>query len=141
MSIHRLATLGGGLALTALLAGCVERPAPVAGTRLYAIDQGGTARQCKVGPVTLTAGKETNAAMAVGNDGGRCSLLVAQDGHPYSAGLLTTPATHGKVYVHAVGDDTRVDYTPDTGFVGADAFTVTLLPGRPVLRVGVTVTR
>ena len=140
MSIHRLAAPGAILALIPLT-GCMERPGPVSGTRQYAIDQGGAARQCKVGPVALAAGKESTTAMAVGNDGGRCSIVVALDGHPYAAGLLTTPAAHGKVYVHAVGDDTRIDYTPDTGFAGADAFTVTLLPGRPVLRVGVTVTR
>jgi hypothetical protein len=114
---------------------------PVSTTRLYAIDETGGAKQCKVGPVHLIAGRETSATMTVGNDGGWCAITVAQEGHPYAAGLLTVGAGHGTVYVHQVGDATRIDYTPDRGFVGPDAFTVTLLPSRPVLRVGVTVTR
>ena len=43
------------------------------------------------------------------------------------------------VYIHPVGDDTRIDYTPDLGFSGIDSFVVRLLPGNPVLRVNVTV--
>lgn len=127
--------------MAALLAGCAEPPPPASGNRLYAIDQTGAARQCRTGPVTLSAGKATTAAMTVGNDGGWCAISVNAAGQPYSAGLLTTPAQHGKVYVHAVGDATRIDYTPDRGYAGADAFMITLLPGRPQLHVNVTVTR
>jgi hypothetical protein len=142
LSIYRPVVLGCGLAIAVLLVGCAAPPAaPVSTTRLYAIDQAGAAKQCTVGPVTLTAGKETAATMSVRNDGGWCAISVAQSGHPYSAGLLATPAAHGKVYVHTVGDDTRIDYTPDPGYAGPDAFTVTLLPGRPALKVGVTVVR
>ena len=89
----------------------------------------------------LTPGKETAATMAVGNDGGWCATTLAESGQPYAAGLLTVPAAHGTVYIHTVGDGTRIDYTPDTGFAGSDSFTVTLLPGRPVLQMAVTVTR
>jgi len=91
--------------------------------------------------VSLAPGKVTPVAMQVGNDGGWCGISVALDGHPYAAGLLSTPATHGRVHIHPVGDNTRIDYTPDRGFIGSDSFIVTLLPGRPVLRVGVTVVR
>ena len=67
--------------------------------------------------------------------GCRVAITVAQSGRaPFSAGLLTSPPAHGKVLVHAVGDETRIDYTPTRGFTGSDAFAVTLIPGDPVVR-------
>ncbi|HEY3848408.1 MAG TPA: hypothetical protein VGL95_14975 [Acetobacteraceae bacterium] len=77
--------------------------------------------------------------MQVGNDGGWCAISVALDGKPYNTGLLTQPPEHGAVYIHPVGENTRIDYTPDSGFSGADAFVARLLPGAPTLRVNVTV--
>jgi len=96
--------------------------------------------------------------MAVVNDGGWCGILVSQNAapsrsnkgawaalgatqakQPFAAGLLQTRAQHGRVYIHAVGDETRVDYTPDPGFTGNDQFAVRLIPGDPVLTVAVTV--
>ena len=59
---------------------------------------------------------------------------------PYTSALLTARPTHGTVYIHPVGDDTRIDYTPDRGFAGSDSFVVRLIPGDPSLRVAVTVT-
>ena len=46
---------------------------------------------------------------------------------------------HGKVLIHSVGDDTRIDYTPDPRFSGNDAFTVKLIPGDATIRAGVAV--
>ena len=46
-----------------------------------------------------------------------------------------------QVYIHPVGNATRIDYTPDARFSGSDTFVVKLLPGSPVLRVSVAVTR
>lgn len=80
--------------------------------------------------------------MTVGNDGGWCAFTVAQPGpQPFAAGLLTEEPAHGRVYIHPVGDNTRIDYTPDAGYVGPDAFIVTLLPGRAVIRATVSVVR
>jgi hypothetical protein len=130
------------LTATALLAGCAKAPPPAPATREYAIDLAGAARQCTVGPLAPVAGKEVAARMAVGNDGGWCAFTVAQPGpHPYAAGLLTEQPAHGRVYVHPVGDNTRIDYTPDVGYVGPDAFTVELLPAHAVIRATVSVTR
>jgi hypothetical protein len=39
-----------------------------------------------------------------------------------------------------VGDETRIDYTPDRRFAGSDAFTVKLIPGDATIKVAVTVT-
>jgi hypothetical protein len=78
--------------------------------------------------------------MSVGNDGGWCAIHVSQAGpHPYDVGLLTARAAHGIVYVHPVGDDTRIDYTPKKGFTGSDAFNVKLVPGNAELHVTVAV--
>ena len=133
------------LAAAALLSGCNQGPpaGPAGPTRpIYAIDQTGGAKQCTVSPVTPVAGKEVSATMSVGNDGGWCAISVHQEGpSPFAAGLLTVPAGHGRVYIHPVGDDTRIDYTPDVGYVGPDAFTVTLLPGHSVIRTIVKVVR
>jgi len=133
---------GFTLAAAALLAGCATPPPPASTTRLYAIDLAGAAKQCTVGPLVPVAGKEVAARMTVGNDGGWCAFTVAQPGpHPYASGLLTEQPAHGRVYIHPVGDDTRIDYTPDAGYIGPDAFIVALLPGRAVIRATVTVTR
>lgn len=132
------------IAGAALLAGCTPQAPVAAGSNrpVYSIDLSGGARQCTVNPFAINPGRESDANMTVGNDGGWCDIKVHQTGpEPYDAGLLTTEPAHGKVYIHQVGDDTRIDYTPDRGYVGPDSFRVTLLPGRPVIRVAVNVTR
>ena len=141
--LRRAAALG----LAALLAGCASRPPPAKpGPRVYAIDLQGGAKRCTVRDPKLTDGKTSDVAMTVGNDGGWCAIQVSRPGdpaepQPYAAGLLTTPAAHGRVYIHTVGAMTRIDYTPNAGFVGTDRFTVTLLPGRPAIVARVTVLR
>lgn len=126
----------------ALLAGCApQQAAGPSSARLYAVDQAGAAKSCNAPTPSLTAGQATDVAVKVGNDGGWCAITVAQSGRaPFSAGLLTSPPAHGKVLVHTVGDETRIDYTPTRGFTGSDAFAVTLIPGDPVVRANVTVT-
>jgi hypothetical protein len=127
-------------AAACLVQGCTQ-PKPVSGTRLYASDLAGGAKQCAVPAITVSNGQETAVPMTVGNDGGWCGISVAQAGsRPYSLGLLTTPPSHGKIYIHTVGDQTRVDYTPDAGFTGNDSFVVKLVPGSGAMRVAVTVT-
>ncbi len=66
---------------------------------------------------------------------------LQQDGSkPFGAGLLMARPGHGTVVIHAVGDDTRIDYTPDRGFTGSDSFAVKLIPGDATVHVAVTVT-
>jgi hypothetical protein len=125
-----------------VLQGCAEKPPPPPAqphARLFVSDMQGGAKTCVVPKLKLDAGKEFSASMQVANDGGWCGITVGQDGKPYDAGLLTQAAEHGAVYIHPVGDDTRIDYTPELGFSGNDSFVVTLLPGSPVLRVTVAV--
>lgn len=126
-----------------LAQGCAQQQGVLAGSsrRLYQIDQIGGAHVCNVPAVTTQAGATVDATMTVGNDGGWCGMPVSQGGRdPFSAGLLTTKPAHGRVYIHTVGDATRIDYTPARAYVGSDGFTVTLLPGAAVVHVAVTVT-
>ncbi len=129
------------LAAACLVQGC-SQPPPASGTRLFASDLNGGARLCAVPAITVTNAQESTVPMTVGNDGGWCGISVAQGGQrPYAAGLLTTAPQHGKIYIHSVGDRTRIDYTPEAGFAGSDSFVVRLVPGSATLRVAVTVTK
>lgn len=129
--------------------GCAEQPKPVAHTPLpvYQVDLQGGAASCQVTPPApaLADGQQSAATITVANDGGWCAISVAQSGVPnapvpYSAGLLTSVPAHGKVLIHSVGDATRIDFTPERGATGPDAFTVRLVPGNAEIRVSVSVT-
>ncbi len=123
---------------TALLQACAAPP-PGPATRIFAADVAGGAKTCVVPKVALAAGQETPVAVRVGNDGGWCGITISNGGKPYSAGLLTANPARGKVFIHTVGDDTRIDYTPDHGFSGSDAFTVKLIPGDAAVKASVAV--
>jgi hypothetical protein len=133
----------GGLVVTVvalLLQGCATPPAaPTA--RVFASDLAGAARSCTVPKVAPVAGQQAPVTMAVGNDGGWCAITVDNGGKPYSAGLLVTEPAHGKVLIHTVGDATRIDYTPDVQYAGADSFGVRLIPGDATITASVTVSR
>jgi hypothetical protein len=128
------------LAATAmLLQACAEKPASAPAVRLFAADVIGGAKNCVVPKVTPAAGQEAEVAVKVGNDGGWCGMTISTGGKPYAAGLLETAPAHGKVQIHTVGNDTRIDYTPERGFTGSDAFRVKLIPGDAVIRASVSV--
>ena len=131
----------GWLAACSALLGCAGPVSSGNTLPVYAADVTGGARQCVTSHPQLTAGKTVDATMSVANDGGWCAISVQLDGQPYAAGLLAEPPVRGKVYIHPVGNFTRIDYTPDAGFSGTDRFVVQLIPGNPVLRTAVTVTR
>ena len=138
----RIAAAGVALLAAASLQGCNNGPvASVPTTRYYAVDLQGAAKNCTVSSVVAQAGREVPAQMSVGSDGGWCALTIGAGGDiPYGAGLLTTRPEHGEVYIHTVGNTTRIDYTPTRGFVGSDKFSTTLLPGSAVIAFSVTVT-
>jgi hypothetical protein len=125
-----------------LLAGCSQQPGTAGSAlRVYAADLAGAAKICDVPNVKPVAGSGSEAPMKMANDGGWCGIRVHQDGpKPFEAGLLTTRPNHGSVLIHEVGDETRIDYTPDRGFAGSDAFVVKLIPGNATVNVAVTVT-
>ncbi|MSP30379.1 MAG: hypothetical protein EXR09_08025 [Acetobacteraceae bacterium] len=152
MSHHALLTGLGAVSL--LITGCQDPPGNR--PRVYAVDMAGAAKSCAVSAVDLSGGKSADATMAVGNDGGWCAIAVSQSAgeapsaevfggrglarrKPYTAGLVQTRAQRGQLQIHTVGDETRVDYTPDHGFTGTDHFAVQLLPNNSVMKVAVTV--
>ena len=124
------------------LQGCADvRPgAPQSLRRVFAIDVSGGAKLCQAPKLTPTDGQTVEAVMGVGNDGGWCGITAQMSGNkPFAAGLLTARPAHGNVLIHEVGDVTRIDYTPDRGFSGNDAFTVKLVPGAAIIKVTVSV--
>jgi hypothetical protein len=131
----------GWLAITAtaLLLQACEKPPSAPAVRVFSADVSGGAKSCDVPKVAPVAGQETPVAVKVGNDGGWCGITVNTGGKPYAAGLLATAPVHGKVLIHTVGNDTRIDYTPAARYAGADAFAVRLIPGDATIRVSVTV--
>ena len=140
MRFWRPATGGMSIAAIAvLLQACGPQGPATPGTRIFASDMAGAAKVCTVPKVTPAADKQTQVAMQMGNDGGWCAITVNNGGKPYSAGLLTTAPAHGKVLIHSVGDDTRIDYTPDAQYKGADTFVVRLIPGDATISASVTV--
>ncbi len=102
----------------------------------YATDLAGKAAVCTAPDVQLTQGQAATGTLATGG-GGWCGIAVTLGGDALTAGLLTQPPRAGQVYVHTVGDVTRVDYTP-TGAATADAFAVQFLPGDETMRVTVS---
>jgi hypothetical protein len=130
------------LLTSTLLQACGPSPAP-AGSRLrvFAADMTGAAQSCEAREIAPAAGQTIEAAMKLSNDGGWCGLLAHQEGpKPFEAGLLAARPGHGSVLIHEVGDNTRIDYTPDRGFAGTDSFAVKLKPGDAKVNVAVTVT-
>ena len=128
------------LAATALL---LQACAPKATTSngIYAIDAAGGAKICVAPSVTLPDGQAGRVQMQVSNEGGWCGETLSHNGLAYASYLLVTSPVHGRVFAHHVGNNTRIDYTPDPGYVGTDSFAVRLIPGNAVFEAAVSVTR
>ena len=137
--MNRLTIPAASLALALLaLQACTKPPPPAAsGARIYAHDVTGKAAVCTV-PEVQAADKQDRAVTIATGGGGWCGLTLRNGNAPYAAGLLTQPARNGRVVIHTVGDDTRIDYTANPGPVAADSFAVRLIPGDATLHVSVT---
>ncbi len=129
------------IAVTALLLPGCAGGTPGQWNGLYAIDSVGGARTCVASTAAPADGTSVIAQIQMSNEGGWCGITVNRGGVPYDSYLLVTRPDHGKIFAHRVGKNTRVDYTPDPGFSGADRFAVRLIPGDAVLGGAVTVTR
>ena len=136
MHIKLIATLAAAVALS----GCATKPAPT--EQAIDLQNEGIAKTCT--PSTVDPAAATPATIAMSNDGW-CGVFVAEkDGQPFSLGLVKTRPAHGRVYIQPVNQKTRIEYTANTGYVGADTFSVALrsrtagAPDTP-LRVEVTV--
>jgi hypothetical protein len=129
----------GLLAIAALIQGCAQ-PAGV-WNGIFAADVAGAAKTCVAQPATPPAGQTVLDQMQMSDEGGWCGIIATHDGHAFDSYLLVTRPSHGKIYVHHVGTQTRIDYTPDKGFTGTDSFAVRMIPGDAVIQGAVTVTR
>ncbi len=114
-----------------------QQQAAAPAARIYAVDVQGRAALCDVpqSGVTLTADRPVEATMTMDNDGGWCGIATNRAG----PGLVTAKPANGRLHVRKVGAITRVDYIPDRGFTGTDAFAVKLLPDQAELKVAATV--
>ena len=122
------------LAAVLLAQGCTGRFVGQPG--VFASDSVGQARACLV-PAQPQSGANIAAQMQVSNEGGWCGISV---GLSPSYAMVARPS-HGTVFAHEVGPNTRIDYTPDTGYVGTDSFTVRLIPSNALVQGLVAVTR
>jgi hypothetical protein len=129
-----------GLAATALLAsGCAPQVAGWNG--IYNADVTGGAKACTAPVAFPQDGQGVAEQVQVVNDGGWCGINASRGGLPFDSYLLIARPSHGNVFAHRVGANTRIDYTPDKGFAGTDSFAVRLLPGGATIQAAVTVTR
>ena len=139
-----LGKAGGGkawlcLAAAFLVQGCEQKTAEWSG--FYAIDLAGGARVCSTPNASPPDGQAVAAQMRVSNEGGWCGITANRGGAPLSSYLVVSRPAHGKVFAHRVGPSTRIDYTPDRGYVGTDSFAVRLVPGEGVIQATVAVTQ
>lgn len=131
-----LRALAAAAGLSALAAACAPPQQAAPGPRIYAVDVQGRSALCDVPRgVTLAADRATEATMTMDNDGGWCGIATNRAG----PGLVTAKPANGRLHVRKVGAITRVDYIPDRGFTGTDAFAVKLLPDQAELKVAATV--
>jgi hypothetical protein len=129
----------GLLSIAALVQGCAQQAGVWSG--VYAIDARGGAKTCVAQPAEPPDGKTVLDQLQVSDEGGWCAIIATHNGRAFDSYLLVTRPAHGRVYAHRVGTSTRIDYTPDTGFVGADGFAVRMIPGDAIIEGAVTVTR
>ncbi len=126
------------LAITALLLqGCAQK---AGWNGIFTVDTQGVAKTCVTPTVSVPDGQAVQAQVQVSNEGGWCGVTVNRGGAAYDSYLSVSRPNHGRVFAHRVGGNTRIDYTPDTGFTGTDSFAIRLLPGDGVLQEAITVT-
>jgi hypothetical protein len=137
--LTRSGTIWPGLAVAAfLISGCAQKGG---WNGIYAIDAAGGARTCVAPATSPPDGKAVLAQIQVSNEGGWCGISLNRGGVAYDSYLMVTRPTHGRIFAHHVGNNTRIDYTPDAGFVGTDRFAIRLIPGNAEFEAAVTVTQ
>lgn len=136
MNTKPIVTLAAGLVLTAC---ATPTPAPQPSIDLNV----GIAKTCEASPVDLSAPGGASATIRMSSDGWCAVRTAERDGQPFLLALVRTRPEHGRVFIQKIGGQTRVEYTADTGYSGADAFSVALrsrAPNAPDAAVQVAVT-
>ena len=86
----------------------------------------GIATTCTPTNPDMKAAGPYTGTIAMANDGWCGVFAVERGGKPFSLGLVRNRPEHGRVFIQKVANATRVEYTPNAGYVGSDAFTVAL---------------
>ena len=134
MRIKLIATLAAAVALS----GCATKPAPT--VQAVDLQNEGIAKTCTPSIVDLAT--PAPATITMTNDGWCGVFATEKDGQAFKLGLLPIRSAHGRVFIQKVNDRTRIEYTPEAGYVGADTFTVALVSrtaGTPDTRLRVDV--
>ena len=143
MKYIRSAQLGSAwlcvAAIALLCQGCVVRQPGWSG--IFAIDATGGAKTCVAAAASPADGQAVLVQMQVSNEGGWCGIIANRGGAAFDSYLLVARPAHGTVFAHHVGANTRIDYTPDPGFAGADKFAIRLIPGNAEIQAAVTVSK
>lgn len=129
-----------GTLVGALLTGCAPNQ-PAGWNGIYTIDAAGGARVCVAPTVSPSDGQTLVVPVQVSDEGGWCGIGALRAGKALDSYLLVARPAHGTVFAHHVGANTRIDYIPDTGYVGTDSFAVRLIPGDAVIQGSVTVVK
>ena len=135
--LNRAGRLWVWLAAAALLTGCMRQ---TGWNGVFAVDLAGGAKTCVAPTMSPPDGKTVLAQIQVSNEGRWCGVTLDRGGVAYDSYVIVSRPNHGRIFAHRVGGATRIDYTPDGGFVGTDSFAVRLIPGEAVFQGAVTVT-
>ena len=115
------------LAVTSVLLalqGCANKPVVQADTE----DLSGMATTCDGPTIEPAPASASTAAIVMSNDGWCAARAAEKDGQPFQLGLVSSRPEHGRVLIHKVFGKTRIEYTPDAQYAGADRFVVALRP-------------
>ena len=133
------------IAATAItVTGCAQQPTQV--TAAAQESNEGRAKTCTPSPVDFANSAEATATIAMTNDGW-CDLHTKdKNSEPFKFGLVKSRPQHGYILIQKVGGETRIEYTAENRYVGADRFSVALasnVPNTPdsTIQVAVTVSR
>ena len=121
---HRLTALAAVAAVVALQGCATTPPPPPPGEDLNL----GMAKSCEFTPVTLALGGSGSSTITMSNDGWCAVRVTEPDGQPFALGLMSQRPEHGRVLIERIGGQTRLEYTPNPGYAGADRFTAALRP-------------
>lgn len=125
MNKHLIAIAATAIALT----GCATQPP--AGQAAATEDLNGEiAKTCTATPIDLSASATANATIDMTNDGW-CAVHAKENGKPFQLGLVRARPQHGRVLIQKIGGETRIEYTAENNYVGADRFTVALRSSTP----------
>ena len=86
----------------------------------------GIAKSCEASAVDLSAAASATATITLSNDGWCAVRAVEKDGKPFLLGLVKQRPEHGHVLIQKIGGQTRLEYTANPRYSGADRFSVAL---------------